>query len=310
MKTVYVLGEAMLELAPTDAETYRLGVAGDTFNTAVGLAQLGCPVEFIAGIGTDPGSERIREACARWGVGTSLIATLPDGKPGLYMIHTDAAGERSFSYWRGESAARELFSRPAELESLLSHIDRGQYIYLSGITLAIAAVDCRTVLSEFLAGYRRDGGRIAFDCNHRPPLWQSAGEAAASYENILQACDLFFAGADDLTSAWGLDEDALLPFLANLDCETILLKRGADNLLLIEGGEVREVETEPVAAIVDTTGAGDAFNAGYLAALLRQHNTNSAARFANILGAACLAHAGALLPEDTWHSLREALIED
>ena len=139
---------------------------------------------------------------------------------------------------------------------------------------------------------------------------ESAGEAAASYENILQACDLFFAGADDLTSAWGLDEDALLPFLANLDCETILLKRGADNLLLIEGGEVREVETEPVAAIVDTTGAGDAFNAGYLAALLRQHNTNSAARFANTLGAACLAHPGALLPEDTWHSLREALIED
>jgi 2-dehydro-3-deoxygluconokinase len=308
MIPVTILGEAMLELAPVGEGSYRLAIAGDTFNTAVGLAQLGCPVEFLSGLGIDPGSRQILEACANWGVGSGLIATVPECNPGLYMIHTDAAGERSFNYWRGESAAHELFSRPDELGALLEEVPVGNLIYLSGITLAIASPDCRAVLHGFLVNYRDRGGRVAFDCNHRSQLWPDAGEAADSYKQILEACDLFFAGEDDLGSAWGFDNNAMPPFLEGLDIETTVLKRGSASLLLMAEGRVREVETEAVSGIVDSTGAGDIFNAGYLAATLSQHNAISAARFANRLGAECLGHRGALLPTEAWRALRDQLI--
>ena len=70
------------------------------------------------------------------------------------------------------------------------------------------------------------------------------------------------------------------------------------------------MDTELVEGVIDSTGAGDAFNAGYLAAILEQHNAASAARFANMLGATCLGHRGALLPMDAWQALREQLIDD
>ena len=269
MKTVYVLGEAMLELAPSGEDSYRLGVAGDTFNTAVGLAQLGCPVQFLSGLGTDPGSMQIREACAQWKISDKLIAALPDRNPGLYMIHTDESGERSFSYWRDESAAHELFSRPEELAAVLAQIETGQWIYLSGITLAIASAGCRSLLNEFLADYRDRGGRVAFDCNHRSALWPDTDQAADCYSDFLQTCDLFFAGEDDLNSAWNLETQNMLPFLESLGIETTLLKRGGASVLLMTEGEVREVDTELIEGVIDSTGAGDAFTRNHYSPIRR-----------------------------------------
>ena len=101
---VVVIGEGMLELSPV-AEAWRLGHGGDTLNTAIHLARSGLDVAFVTALGDDPFSKGLRAAWAGEGLDTSLILADPSRRPGLYAISTDAAGERSFTYWRGESAA-------------------------------------------------------------------------------------------------------------------------------------------------------------------------------------------------------------
>ncbi len=171
MTQIYVLGEALLEFFASAPDTGLAGVAGDTFNTAVGLAQCGLSVEYISGLGTDEASAEILETCRNWSVGFALSARIPGRGPGRYTIHLDDLGERSFSYDRDQSAARQLFSDPVLLQEKLDAIAPGQWIYLSGISLAIASQECRELLAGFLRDYRANGalpGRVAFDCNHRP----------------------------------------------------------------------------------------------------------------------------------------------
>ena len=112
MASIIVVGEGMIELSRAGADSWRLGYGGDTLNTAVHLARLGADVSYFTALGNDPFSEDLRQAWRSEGVDTSLILTDPSRRPGLYAITNDPDGERRFTYWRGESAARGLFALP------------------------------------------------------------------------------------------------------------------------------------------------------------------------------------------------------
>ena len=107
---IAAIGEAMIEMSITGDEA-QLGVAGDTLNTAVYLKRAApqIDVDYITRLGRDGFSERIKSYIADQSLGTSAIETDEDRVPGLYAITTDHHGERSFSYWRDQSAARRLF---------------------------------------------------------------------------------------------------------------------------------------------------------------------------------------------------------
>lgn len=297
---IYVLGEAMLELTADADGQPQTAVAGDTFNTAVALAQLGIEVQYLTGLGSDADSGKIITTCQRWAVSTDLIAVVADLTAGRYTIHLDPHGERSFTYDRDSSAARALFCDPQLLARQLEKITPGQWIYLSGITLAIASPQCRELLTDFLQRYRATQGQVAFDCNHRPLLWQSPSLAQKAYTGVLQHCDLFFAGSEDISTAWGIEAEAVPDKVTALQQPLTVLKRGGDSILLYTHGAVKEVPVQPVAKIVDSTGAGDIFNAGFLAAHLQGQSLIEACMLGQRLAAECLQHRGALLPAPCW----------
>jgi 2-dehydro-3-deoxygluconokinase len=302
---IYLLGEAMLEQSGETAGPANTAVAGDSYNTAVGLAQLGQTARFVSALGTDRDSKAILTDCQHWGVGTELIATMTDRRPGRYTIHLDPQGERSFSYDRDNSAARALFSDTNLLRAQLEKIEPAQWIYLTGITLAIANPACRELLMAFLANYRAAGGHVAFDCNHRPPLWHSPEQARSCYRAALTHCDLFFAGEEDLCSAWQIAPAAAAGTVTDMALPLAVLKRGGNNTLLISEGQREEIPLQRETQIVDSTGAGDIFNAGFLAGIMQGAGLAAAASFAQRLGAECLKHHGALLPATSWQQFRE-----
>src|SRR5688572_23991865 len=124
----------MIELREMADGRFSRGYGGDTLNTAVYLARLGVEVDYVTALGDDPWSDEMIAGWAAEGIGTEKVARLPGRVPGLYIIQTDARGERRFLYWRDSAPARLLFdvSETAHLiEALLGY----ELLYFSGITL-------------------------------------------------------------------------------------------------------------------------------------------------------------------------------
>ncbi|WP_371807924.1 PfkB family carbohydrate kinase [Ruegeria sp. HKCCA0235A] len=133
---ILAIGECMAEMAPTDApSTYQMGFAGDTFNTAWYLAQLTpeTPLSYFTAVGDDAISSRMLGAMRESGVNTQQVRIVPNRSVGLYLI-TLNNGERSFTYWRGQSAARLLTQ---DKQALAHAMTQSDLIYFSGVTLAI-----------------------------------------------------------------------------------------------------------------------------------------------------------------------------
>src|SRR5689334_13481636 len=168
---VICVGEVMVELARGNDGRYGQAFGGDTFNTAVYLARAGVPAAYATALGDDPYSEALLTLATAEGVDTELIMRVPGRMPGLYMIETDAKGERKFYYWRDNSPARELFELSgwaSVAEALLS----ARVVYFSGITLSLYS---NTGVGRFLAALemaRKQGVTIAFDGNFRPRGWK------------------------------------------------------------------------------------------------------------------------------------------
>jgi len=167
---VAAIGECMVELSPA-ATPAQFGVsfAGDTFNTAWYLHRLqpAWAVDYVTKVGRDDISERMLRFMADQGVGTAHVARCDSRTVGLYMIALNN-GERSFSYWRGQSAARGLAEDAAALSAACAGAD---VVYVSGITLAVLDAQGRETLFDTLRAARAAGSLVAFDPNLRPKLW-------------------------------------------------------------------------------------------------------------------------------------------
>ncbi|MBB5515360.1 2-dehydro-3-deoxygluconokinase [Rubricella aquisinus] len=301
-KTV-AMGEAMIEMAETGSGTYRKGFAGDTFNTAWHMAQipgLNLPVRFVTKVGTDSLSAEFIAGLGADGLDTSYIGRVADRVMGLYMIELDGA-ERSFHYWREASAARLL----AEDEVWLGQSVQGAgLIHVSGITLAILRPDARARLSSVLACARRQGAIVSFDPNVRPRLWSSSVETRDAMQAMLAVTDIALPSYDDEAALWGDGSPGeTIERYRAADVSEIVVKNGAAPVTVWDGAQITEVPCAPVTGIRDTSGAGDAFNAGYLAARLTGHRPDHAIVSGQVLSAAVLHHFGARIPSGQVPSL-------
>lgn len=297
---VGLIGECMVELQRQADGGMRQSFGGDTLNTAVYLSRLcgaeDIAVDYLTALGDDPMSQAMR---ARWredGVGDGHVRVLADRLPGLYMIQTDAEGERSFLYWRGESAARYCFDGPGA-EQLLATLGDYHTLYLSGISLAILTVEGRERLLAALGQARGGGTRIVFDNNYRPRLWPGAAEARKHYEALLGLVDIALVTWEDDVAVFGFAApEQLFSHYAGLGVGEVVIKRGAGSCLLQSADGRVEVAPEAVEQVVDTTAAGDSFSAAYLAARLRGGRPEAAARWGHRLAGSVIQHPGALIP--------------
>jgi 2-dehydro-3-deoxygluconokinase len=302
--------ECMVELRPAGPGLLHQGYAGDTYNTAVYLARLGAPhgisVRYAAGLGGDRFAPPMRQAWRENGIDDSLARVIEGRSTGLYCIDVDAAGERSFSYWRETSAARAYFDGSASPLELAE--DSVDVLYVSGISLAILPEAGRERLFALAQRLRGRGGWLVFDNNYRPRLWPELASARAAFARFSAESDIALITLDDeLALQAPCDGGELLAKLLALPCAEVVVKRGAaPTLLRVAGAEVVEVATRRIAQPVDTTAAGDSFAAGYLAARLRGLPPGRAVSVGNELAACVIGHAGAIIPPavmpvDLWH---------
>ena len=267
-RKIIAVGEAMLEMSPVEGGLFRLDYAGDTFNTIWHAAQLLGPrarASFVTRVGTDKLSDSFVVEMAEDGLEVSGVGRDQDRTMGLYMIELDGA-ERSFHYWRHNSAARRLADDPNFLSEALSGAD---IIHVSGITLAIIGPQGRETLFAALDEARSSGTKVAFDPNFRERLWSCREETRATYESMLNRTDIALPSFDDEASVWGdTTPEATIGRLRNYGLDEVAVKHGPHPIAFTAAGKVGVCDTPAVSEVRDTTGAGDAFNAGYLASRL------------------------------------------
>jgi 2-dehydro-3-deoxygluconokinase len=294
MSRVACIGECMIELRQICGNQLSRGFGGDTLNTAVYLARLGVAVDYITALGDDPISDEMVAGWNAEGVGTKLVARLPGKLPGLYMIETDAAGERRFYHWRESSAARSLMNLP-QTDDILGALGGYDMVYLSAITLSLYDESGRGRLLAALERARRRAVRIAFDTNFRSRGWPDLAFARRAYQDAFAISDIVLASTEDLSALYpGASNDELLAGIAAGEAvmklaEPACIVRFGDSAQLVEADPVRE-------KVVDTTAAGDSFAAAYLAARLAGSDPVAAARAGHRLAGAVVCHRGAIIP--------------
>ena len=294
---VVCVGEVMVELSRGNDGRYGQAFGGDTFNTAVYLARAGIPAAYATAMGDDPYSDALMALASAESVNGDLIRRVPGRMPGLYLIETDAKGERKFYYWRETSPARELFELPdwaTVAEALLS----ARLVYFSGVTLSLYS---NTGVGRFLAALelaRRQGVKVAFDGNFRPRGWKGeVARARTVFAEALKRVDIALPTFEDEATLWGdTNPEATVERLQAFGIGEIVVKNGSSTALVADQNGREHVPVPEVVEPIDTTAAGDSFNAAYLAARLNGEAPVAAAAAAHGLAGQVIRHRGAIMP--------------
>lgn len=286
----------MAELAPSDiAGDFHLGFAGDTFNTAWYLARCAknIDVSFFTVVGDDAISQKMTTFMHTSGINTRFVQISADKTIGLYLITLDK-GERSFAYWRGQSAARTLAD---DTKYLMNAVDTADVMYFSGITLAILDSDKRGEFLFAMHQARQAGKIIAFDPNLRPKLWTSTSTMTHDIMAGAAVSDIVLPSFEDEAS-WFNDDtpQATAERYIKAGAKTVIVKNGAKPVYFAEGDECGEVAVSQVAKVIDTTAAGDSFNAGIFAGYAAGNSLKDRIAYACNLANMVVQDKGALVP--------------
>jgi 2-dehydro-3-deoxygluconokinase len=291
------IGECMVQLSRAAGDALVRGFGGDTLNTALYLSRLGVEVSYVTALGDDVLSQEMISAWCAEGIDVQCVLRLPKRLPGLYMIERDVNGERNFLYWRDRAAAREYFDHVDT--TTLDRLATFDWLYLSGISLSLYGDEGRGRLVTLLAALRRNGGRVAFDGNYRPAGWTDVQTARGAYEAVLPYVDLALPTLDDEKALFGsADVDECARRLRDAGVREVVIKQGASGCVVYDDAGSLHVAPDEIVAPVDTTAAGDSFNAGYLAARIFGAGVLEAARAGNRLAGSVIRWPGAIIPND------------
>ncbi|GAB2694689.1 sugar kinase [Kitasatospora kifunensis] len=313
------LGESMAVLLPDRpgpleaVDGFRSRVGGAESNVACALAGLGVPTAWLSRVGADGFGRRLLAELTAHGVDTSAVALDPLRPTGLYVKEVGShgphprdlgPGQSRLHYYRAGSAAAalgpELLAEPAAATLLAG----ARLLHLSGITAALSD-SCLALVRALLAAPRAER-LVSFDLNWRPALWQHRDPAVLPA--LLDAADLVLLGADEADAALGTGDPqalrALLPSPA-----TVVVKEAGRQASAIgpDGQQVSEPALR--VEVVEPTGAGDAFAAGYLAGTLRGLAQRRRLRLGHLAAATALTSPGdqgALPPPKLVAALLEA----
>ena len=298
VKEFLCIGECMVELSAAGPDLWRQGFAGDVLNTAW-YARAALPndwaVRFFTAVGCDPISDQMVGFIEEAGISCDGIPHIADKMPGLYAIHLDGA-ERSFSYWRDSSAARQMLSEPRLLWTRISQAD---VVYLSGITLGILPVGDAELLIDGLKKHSKDGALIALDPNIRPRLWPDPVRMRNIISSAASVSDIVMPSFDDEAQAFGdVDSDATARRYLDLGAGIVVVKNGTNATMVATADNQTTWPVPPVPDVVDTTAAGDSFNGGFLAEYVRSKDISRSVLAAQACSGRVVRFRGALIPRE------------
>lgn len=287
----------MVELTQSSSKTLKQSFAGDVFNTAVYLKRVfnQHEVHFISAIGVDQFSTDMLNSCHQESLNTELVFRIPEKNLGLYSIQTDNDGERSFTYWRNDSAARQIMQFVDE--QVITQLRQADMVFFSGISLAVITPDHREKFWFFIEKLKSLGVKIVFDPNYRANMWASHTEAKAQFEQAFYQADIILPGVDDFKNLYGLmSPEQIVEFCKPFAIQELIIKNGQHGIYCWHEGNCDYLDIVPVDKVIDSTSAGDSFNGAYLGARLQGFSVAEAGNLASKVAAIVIQYPGAIVP--------------
>ncbi len=303
MKNIAVMGECMVEFGSSSnkegqANLYKQNFAGDVFNTGIYIKRCidnEANVSFLSAVGNDELSNQLVLMMAEENIKDDLLYRSSTEIMGLYLINVDAEGERSFTYWRENSAAKKLiqFIQEDSNSQRLLGIDA---LFFSGISIAILSDKDLADFFKYVAQLKNNGTRIIFDPNYRPILWKDEETARLAFNIAFSLSNVALPGVDDHIELFNAKSaDDVADYLEKLGVEEIVVKNGPESILVSDQGKRSYIDVIPARKVVDTTSAGDAFNGGYLSARIMGKSVEQSALFAANVAKCVIQHKGAIV---------------
>lgn len=301
MKNIYFIGECMIELRATVPSTLHQSFAGDVYNSAVYLKRCFAEIEtsVVTALGEDNLSKKMRERFVSEQLNTQFVFSHNTKVPGMYYIETDDEGERSFIYWRDDSAAKKVVEFISE--DIVKQLSTGDMFFFSGISLAVIENQARPQFWEIVKQLKAAGVKIVFDPNYRARLWDSVEQTKQQYDTAFSLCDITLPGVEDLETLYNVKSvEAVIEYLTPYNIDEIVVKNGPDSVITKEGQTLQSHSITPVKNVVDTTSAGDAFNGVYLGARLDGRTISDAVKLGAKAAGTVIQQPGAIAPKDVF----------
>ena len=293
MSEVVTLGECMAVLYPRepvtldDANVLALDIGGAEANLSIGLSRLGHSARFISRVGDDPFGQRMRATLEREGVDTAYLTVDSGAQTGVFFREWLPDGARRVYYYRAGSAASRLAPKDLRPEAF----EGARIVHLTGITPALSA-SCAATVSKAIELARAAGALVSFDPNYRPRLWD-VPSARAALRPLLEQTDILLMGHEDAQAVLGEgDDEALIERGAALGARVVVLKRAERGALALADGRWYSAPAHPVEQVLDPVGAGDGFDAGFLAGWLRGAGIEESLDLGARIGAAAVEVLG------------------
>jgi len=293
MPDVVTLGECMAVLYPPDpvtldeARTLLLDIGGAEANLSIALSRLGHTARFISRLGDDPFGRRVRTVLAAEGVDTSALMVDASAPNGVFFREWLADGARRVYYYRAGSAASRLTAGDLTPEQFAG----ARILHLTGITPALSPT-CAAACARAIELARAAGALISFDPNFRPRLW-SAAQARNALLPLMRAADIILMGHEDAQALLETSDDQeALTAAAAPGARIVVLKRAERGALALVDGQRYAAPATPATRVIDPVGAGDGFDAGFLAGQLRGWGIDESLALGARVGAAAVAALG------------------
>lgn len=253
-------------------------LAGAEANVAIGLARLGHRVAWVGRVGADPFGEAVVRSLRGEGVDVNTAVVDATAPTGLMFLEQRTADLSRVHYVRSGSAGSRLSAEDLPVDLIRS----ASLLHVTGITPALSPAAAGAVATAVTVAHDA-GVRVSLDVNHRTRLW-SREDASRTLRALIPQVQLVVAGEDELDLVADGPEDAAVSSLLDAGVEWVAVKRGGAGATLHTRDGRWDRDAVEVTA-VDTVGAGDAFSAGLLSAVLDDLAPGEALDRAVLLGA-------------------------
>jgi 2-dehydro-3-deoxygluconokinase len=293
MPDVVTFGETMALFAPRETgplryvADYRLKMGGTESNMAVALARLGIEVGWFSRVGDDEMGRFIVHNVRGEGVDTSRVIVDPGAPTGIFLKEISGVGTTTVYYYRHGSAASRM--RPDDLDE--EYLTAARWLHITGITPALSE-SCRETVDRAIELGRAAGREVSFDPNMRLKLW-TVEQAREVMFPLIRRSTVLLGGMEELSLLLQVDTpDAAADWALEQGLSIAAIKLGADGALVATASERRTVPPFTIPRVVDTVGAGDGFDAGFIAGRLLGRDPWQAAELGNVVGAHALMVEG------------------
>ena len=288
------IGEAMIEISNIKNSLYNQSFAGDTLNFCNYLDKKKLNAFFLSAIGKSEINQSLLDFVKSKKISTKYIKKINQFEVGLYLIKNKDNGEKQFFYWRDESAAKHYFNN-IDFLNLYKELKNFDYIYFSGITLSIIHISKLNNFIKFLNLLKSKKIKIVFDFNIRPSRWNKKN-LNIFLDSVLKFVDICFLSGEDM-NYWKNKNDikSYEQIVRKYKLKHSIFRKNAKFTYVFLNKTRYVFKNKLLKTVVDTSGAGDGFNAAYLSNFIVNNDPVLALKAGSSLGSKIVMKKGAIV---------------